>query len=344
MKTFFIANWRPEGGIWKLDFDPETEKIISVCKAADGQNTAYFETQEDILYVLSEIGGPGRLAGRIESFRMSESGLVKLDEVTGIPSGAPHLKLGNHGKTMYVASYATGAVCSVDVDAGRFGQITSLLDYEGHSIVPERQESPHAHMFCETPDGGYMVCVDLGTDELRVYAIEEDGCLKEHHVVKTPAGYGPRHMVFSKDGRYAYVVCELQYHLLSYRYLGEGQMELVSDLKVIEDLPEDQNWGGAIKISSDGDRLYISNRGTKLSSIDTISLKDPASPERKGTFPDCAHPRDYLFFEAAGKEYLLCLNMTTEITALYAFDPLTNTYRFLDQTNEIPMPVCAAVL
>ena len=342
IKTFYIANWRDEGGIWKLDFDPAEEKIVYVGKAADGWNTSYFDQQGDVLYVLSEIGGPGDLAGKVESFRMSAEGLEKLDEVNGVPSGAPHLRLGNGNKTMYVASYSTGAVCSFSIDGSRLGPVTSLLTYEGHSIYPGRQESSHAHMFCQTPDGQYMVCVDLGTDELRVYAIAVDGSLKEHAFFKAPAGYGPRHMVFSKDGNYAYVVCELQYHLLTYRYLGEGKFELINDLTVIEDLPEDQNWGGAIKLSVDGDRLFTSNRGTKLSSIDILSLNSPEAPARISSLGGLAHPRDFMFFEAEGKQYLLCLNMTSEITAFYAFDPASDTFRFLDQTTEIPMPVCIA--
>lgn len=339
-KTFYIASWRPEGGVYRVGFDPESGRITQTAQAAPGTHTSYFERDGDLLYVLSEIVGPGDLAGILESFRMTEGGLEPVDRAEGVPSGAPHLRLGNGGRTMYIASYTTGAVCSLDVTRGRFGGITTLLRHSGRGQDPVRQEGPHAHMMCPTPDGRYVVCVDLGTDELRVYAVGGDGALSPHGTVKVPAGYGPRHMVFSRDGQYAYVVCELRYRLLTYRYLGDGTFRPVGDTRIIPDLPEDQNWGGAIKLSRDGALLFTTNRGRQHSSIDVLSLRNPAGPERVGALESCAHPRDFAVFEEAGREHLVCLNMTSDNVTFYAFDRASVTFTPLDSTDAIPMPVC----
>lgn len=340
-KTFYIACWRPEGGIYAFDFNFDTRKIESVRLAAPGSHTAYFDQRDDILYVLSEIGETGR-EGAIESFRMKDGALTKIDEVRGILSGAPHIRLGQDGRTMYVASYSTGEVSSVDVKDGIFGPVTGVIPHSGGSAHPIRQAAPHAHMMCQTPDGGYVVCVDLGTDQLRVYRILEDGTMSLSGTVAVPAGYGSRHMVFSKDGRYAYVVCELQYHLVTYRYLGDGRFEMVRDLKVLEDLPEDQNWGGAIRLSEDGKWLYTTNRGTEQSSIDLLSLEDPEAPALVASMTDCAHPRDFMVLTVDGDTYLFCLNMTADSTAVYLWDEEKKGWDLLDKTEETPMPVCIA--
>ena len=340
IRTFHIACWREEGGIYEMKFDTSTGRIVSVGREAEGSHTSYFEREGDILYALSEIPGPGLLAGKVESFRVTPGGLEKIDTLTGIPSGCPHLRLIRGGRYLAVTSYQTGAVCSAGVDGGRFGPVVSLLDYAGRSADPVRQDRSHGHMLCPTPDGEYLVCVDLGTDELRVYAAKENGALEPRGTVKVPAGYGPRHMVFSPDGTYAYVVCEIKYRLLTYRYPGGGAFEPVNDLTVIPDLEDGQDAGGAIKMSADGKALFISNRGPKASSIDILSLADPERPVKTGAFTACSHPRDFMFFSEGDREYLLCLNMTKDTAEVLSFDPGALTFTPLDATDAIPMPVC----
>ena len=147
-------------------------------------------------------------------------------------------------------------------------------------------------------------------------------------------------MAFSPDGRYAYVVCELRYRLLTYRYMGGGAFAPVHDLTVIPDLEDDQNAGGAIKMSFGGKALFISNRGPKSSSIDILSLSDPERPRRIGAYTGCSHPRDFMFFSEGGREYLLCPNMTKDTVEVLSFDPGALSFTPLDATDAIPMPVC----
>ncbi len=346
IRTFFIADWNREGGVYALDFDFDQEKVLGVQKAAEGKNTSYFERDGEILYVLSEIGGPGKFAGKVESFEIlaaeGADALKKIDEFVGIPSGCPHLRLSNDRKTLYFASYGTGAVASLSVDHGKFGKITSCIPYIGKSVNPARQESPHAHMMCTDPSGKFVFCCDLGTDEVRMYRILSEGEMLPAGALRTPAGYGPRHMIFSQDGKYLYVVCELFYHLLVYALDQEGGGTLVRDIEIAPELPEDQNWGAAIKFSRDGKLLFTSNRGTKISMIDVFDMTDPENPQRFSTLPGLSHPRDFMLLEDYEKPYLIVLNMVTETVEFYAFDRENMKFTLLDSTKEIPSPVCIA--
>lgn len=335
-KTFYAASWQEEGGVYEMRFDLPRGRFTSVKKAAEGTYTSYFERDGEILYVLSEIPGPR--AGKLESFRVTKEGLTPLDQLSGIPGGCPHMRLIRGGKILAAASYETGDVFTVKADAGRFGSVISLLEHAGHGADPVRQGSSHGHMVCITPDDGFLVCVDLGTDEMRVYALDEGGALRERPGVKVPAGYGPRHMLFSPDGKYAYVVCELKYHLLTFRYLGSGRFEPVGDLEVIPELEKGQHAGGAIRLSRDGTTLFTTNRGTKESSVDVLSLSDPAHPKWRGALTDCSHPRDILFFSDGEKEYLLCPNLTKSAVTVWAYDPGRSSFTFLDGTGAVPRP------
>ena len=341
-RTFFIADWNREGGVYALDFDFDSGKITAVDKAAEGHNTSFFEKDGEILYVLSEIGGPGKFAGLVESFERKDGKLLKIDEFRGIPSGCPHLRLSNDKKALYFASYQTGAVASLSVDQGRFGKITSCIPYEGSSVNRFRQEASHAHMMCTDPSGKYVFCCDLGTDEVRMYRILSEGEMLPVGALKTPEGYGPRHMVFSQDGKYLYVVCELFYHLLVYALDGKGGGSLIRDIEIDPALPADQNWGTAIQFSADSRLLLTSNRGTEISMIGLFSMENQEKPVRIAALPGLAHPRDFMLFEELEKPYLIVLNMTSEAVEFYAFDREKLTFTLLDSTKEIPSPVCIA--
>ncbi|MBR6321576.1 MAG: lactonase family protein [Lachnospiraceae bacterium] len=343
-RTFFIADWKREGGVYSLDFDFDSGRCGAVKKAAEGHNTSYFERDGDILYVLSEIGGPGKFAGKVESFEITDGGesLKKLDEFKGIPSGCPHLRLSNDKKTLYFASYGTGAVASLSVDKGKFGALTSCIPYAGKSVNRFRQEASHAHMMCTAPSGAYVLCCDLGTDEVRVYKIGEDGGMTAAGALKTPAGYGPRHMAFSLDGRYLYVICELKYRLLVYALDENCGGKLIRDVDITPDLPDDQHSGAAIKFSKDGKLLLTSNRGSKCSTIDVFSMEDPENPALLATLPGLSHPRDFVLLEDLEKPYLIVLNMISETVEFYAFDRENMRFTLLDSSKGIPAPVCIA--
>ena len=342
-RTFYIADWNREGGVYALDFDFDSGKCGAVKKAAEGQNTSYFETDGEILYVLSEIGGPGKFAGKVESFEIADGGetLKKLDEFVGIPSGCPHLRLSNDKKTLYFASYGTGAVASLSVDHGKFGKITSCIPYEGSSVNRFRQEASHAHMMCTDPSGAYVFCCDLGTDEVRMYRIGEDGGMTDAGVLKTPLGYGPRHMAFSQDGRYLYVLCEMKYRLLVYRLSGASG-ELIRDIDITPGLPDSQHSGAAIRFSKDGKLLFTSNRGKERSMIDVFSMENPENPVLAATLPGLSHPRDFMLLEDYGKPYLIVLNMIRETVEFYAFDRENLCFTLQDSAKGIPAPVCIA--
>jgi len=339
IKTYFIACWLPEGGVWALNYDTSKQKILSVRKAAEGAHTSYFERQGNVLYVLSELGGPGDLAGIVQSFNIEGDILHKLDRAQGIPSGSPHLKLVSNGKVLAFASYTTGAVASLSVAEGWFGSLTSLLPYDGHSVNERRQERSHAHMICPAPTGKSIVTCDLGTDTLRIYDLEDDGSLRFREAVPTPLGCGPRHMVFSQDGRYAYVVTELKYRLLIYRW-EQDTLHFLRELVIRPDLREGEDWGGAIRLDPEEKLLYTTNRGKKQSTVDVLSLQDPENPILKFSLNGCAHPRDFQVELLDGKRTLILLNMTTDTVEFYEIDEKDGNFQLKDRTDRIPCPVC----
>jgi 6-phosphogluconolactonase (cycloisomerase 2 family) len=124
--------------------------------------------------------------------------------------------------------------------------------------------SSHVHLAVPTPDNKYVVSADLGADKLFVYRYDASQAkpLQPAKVptVQLPGGSGPRHTLFSSDGKHAWLVLEMtaQVAVFDYHDGGFKQTQLV-DMK--NKGVDEKNGGGALHTSPDGKFLYVTNRG-----------------------------------------------------------------------------------
>ena len=93
----------------------------------------------------------------------------------------------------------------------------------------KRQEHAHAHCVAFTPDEERVLVTDLGADRIFLYRFDRETLsLSPAGNVALCPGAGPRHMVFSRDGRFLYLVTELsnQVYVYQYHYRREGAAAL----------------------------------------------------------------------------------------------------------------------
>ncbi len=83
--------------------------------------------------------------------------------------------------------------------------------------------------------------------------------LKSSNEVKP--GSGPRHLIFSKDGKFVYLLQELDGIVTSFSY-ADGIMEKISETTVVASDFKGDIGAADIHISPDGKFLYATNRGT----------------------------------------------------------------------------------
>jgi len=109
-----------------------------------------------------------------------------------------------------------------------------------------------------------FVC-DLGLDKILAYRFDaRRGTLTPHDppFARARRGAGPRHMVFHPDGRFAYVVNELNSTVTAFRYYANAGV--LHDVHTVSTLPEHfegANTGAEIDVHPSGKFLYVSNRG-----------------------------------------------------------------------------------
>ena len=181
-----------------------------------------------------------------------------------------------------------------------------IIGFDGSGPNHDRQSSSHPHCVIPTPDGKYLCIVDLGTDSIHVLTKR----LEPVSEIAMPAGSGPRHLVFSPDGKYAFCITEMKSSICVMRY-ENGNSEFISEVSSLPPEFSGESCAAAIRISDDGRHLYASNRGDS-----SIAVFEVDGPELKNPlFVPCggSSPRD-IFISG---EYMLCANeFSDDVTVL----------------------------
>ena len=191
-------------GIWSVDLDDETGVLSGARQVAVTPAPSFVATDPDgrVLYAGNE-----HADGTITTFEVTGDGLV---ERGTRPSGGDdpcHLVV--DGDHLLLTNYTSGTLAVIERTDDALAPGGQVFGHEGGGPVADRQDGPHAHFVAVAPGGAHVLVVDLGTDELRRYARTDDGLRPDGIAAALPAGTGPRHLAFSADGRFAYVVGEL---------------------------------------------------------------------------------------------------------------------------------------
>ena len=240
MYDIYIASAVENGGLYH--YKCNNQKKLSFVGYTALNKPVYSAIYDNKIYSLSRDycdGNTGLISNELNNDNSigNELEIIDTKGVCGC-----HLCIGNG---IYVTNYLSGSVFKVP---------DTIINHKGHSINPKRQEMPHPHFVCETPDRKYICVVDLGIDKIIVYTHG----LEQISEVNIKAGYGPRHMVFSDDGTLAMIACELSSTVETLLYT-DGDFTYIDSYNC---LPEDfsgESTVAAIRIKND--KLYVSNRG-----------------------------------------------------------------------------------
>lgn len=199
-----------------------------------------------------------------------------------------------HKGYMMTADYSGGSISIFPIkENGAIGDIHQKLTFQGNGPVTSRQESSHIHQLRVVPGHEDMILAsDLGSDRIRLLQFSKaDGRLTHISDVICPAGSGPRHMEFSKDGRILYCIAELSGEVLVYSINHTG-----SEFSLIQQIQADEvNAGGSadIHIHPDGRHLYTSHR-LDNDGIAIFDVLPDGTLEKTGYARTARHPRNFM--------------------------------------------------
>lgn len=209
-----------------------------------------------------------------------------------VTNGADPCHIITDDKNVITANYSGGNITVFFKNAdGSLTEAKQVLQLSGNGPNKERQEASHLHMVAFSKDHKYVLAVDLGADKIYVYDYNADASkdiLTFKGNVSVKPGAGPRHLTFDADGKYVYVLNELDGGLLTYSF-SKGALTLVDDTSV---MPKDYTGdfgAAAILLSPDGKFLYATNRAEantisvfKVLKNGKLELKETISTLGKG--------------------------------------------------------------
>ena len=231
----------------------------------------------------------------------------------------------------YVAGQGRGNIRLYPIDsAGVIGAASQMIEHDGKSVNPERQECSHPHMIITTPDNRHAVVPDLGTDKVYLYALDADrGQLSAARTLELPIGAGPRHAAFHPSLPLMYVINELDSTLATFSYDADDSWALLgieSTLPAGYQQPAERpNTTADVHVHPSGNFLYGSNRGHD--SIVIYRLDADGTPHYLGNEATRgAWPRAFMI-DPRG-ELLVVGNRHSDNAAVFSIDAATGSLTF----------------
>ena len=225
-----------------LTLSPDGKHLYAVSEYNDGRQGAYsFDLSQDKAYL---------------SYPVFQSTVSK-EELK--QAGADPCHIVTDGNYVITANYTGGDISVFPLDAeGKLKAETQHIAFVGKTP----KHVAHIHCIIPTPDKKYILATDLGND--RVYRFRYNKKARKNAEVLTAqqVAYevsdrqGPRHLTFSKDGRFAYLIGELGGECVVLGY-HKGKLKEVQRLMADEG---DGRGSADIHISPDGRFLYTSHR------------------------------------------------------------------------------------
>ena len=288
-------------GIHLYDVDVE-EGTLSERKVVPVNNSSYVVKSKNGKYLYS-IADEG-----VAVFAIKEDGdLEPINKVDIDGMRGCYLSVDDNGKYLFVGGYHDGKVTAVHTHRdGRLGKVFDGVFHKGIGSVAERNFRPHVSCVLPTPEGKYICAVDNGIDQVKLYRINTArNRLELVDILRCKRESGPREIVFSKDGKYAYILFELINKVGVFRYKDNGktpEFELIQTIETLSDeLDPLHDCAAAITISPDGKYLFTSTAGDNSVAMFTINQEDgtlvkdfalPISgeyPKDIALFPDGKH-------------------------------------------------------
>lgn len=169
-------------------------------------------------------------------------------------------------KYLFVSGYHDGKITVLRLlEDGGVGEITDEIYHKGLGSIAERNFRPHVSCVKMTRDNKYLCAADLGMDHVNVYRMDhEKGKLKSVDIIHSEMESAPRHLKFSKDGRFLYIVHEIKNNIDVYSYEDRNnnpELEKIQSISTLNEYHAGGSAASALNFSVDDNYLVSSNAG-----------------------------------------------------------------------------------
>lgn len=337
MSVFYVGSYDKQKGIYICNLDQVTGVVSLVGKIETTDWVSYAIKEKDYIYVSYKNSTKKDNAGGMGSFKIVNNNLIELSHAVSNGRSYTHLCLSPDHKYLFGANYHAGTTVAYEIDNHK---ITKKIDVVYHrGMGPDlfgRQSMPHVHYVGITPQKKYLYSVDLGSDQVVMYKYQQGKLIEQPkaniHVIP---GSGPRHMLFSQDGKHAYLVNEIANNIMVFD-VGEESCVLSQKISTLPYGFKKENSAAAIRLSKDGKYLMVSNRGHNSIALYRIS-ELTGKIGLLGFYHVGKNPRDFNIID----DFVICAS--EDSNELEVFKIGDDCLIPLNEKISIPSPVCICV-
>jgi 6-phosphogluconolactonase len=350
-------------GIYAYRFDESSGKLALLGVAAETVNPSFLAAVASgkFLYAVNELQKyQGASSGAVTAFALDRNTgkLTQLDEVASHGADPCYISFDRSGKYVLVANYTGGTVAAFPLSPdGHIGEASSVVMDTG-ALGPNkaRQEHSHAHMIEVSAHNRYAYVSDLGLDRVLIYKFDAStGKLSEGASAVAAAnagppasndffsatlapGTGPRHVAFSTDGKFMYVIGELDSTVTVF---ANDKNESWRSIQKISALPSGfagQNTAAEIAVHPSGKFLYTSNRGDNSIAVFAIDRTTGKLTLVQRVPSGGKAPRNFVIDPNGA--HLLAANQESGNIVEFRIDQATGKLTTVGEVAKVAAPVC----
>lgn len=216
------------------------------------------------------------------------------------------------GRFLFGASYGGHKVTVNPIGAnGVVGQVQQVI-----------ATKPNAHAILPDPSNRYVLHTSLGGDVVHQQRFDaKTGLLSANSpdAVSVKPKAGPRHLVFAPNGKFVYLLNELDASLYVFSY-DAASGTLGKELQVVDTLPKgfatDKPWAADLHLTPDGKFLYASER--RSSTLAAFRVGGDGTLALVDNYPTEKQPRGFNI-DPSGR-YLLAAGQLSNSMTSYEID------------------------
>jgi 6-phosphogluconolactonase len=330
-------------GIMVYRFYVESGKLAYLSQIEGVSNPSYLcvSKNNNFVYAVNEDGKNGGVSSF--TFEPVQGKLTFLNRQSSAGADPCYISVDDDRKNVYVANYSSGSLAVLPI--GKNGSLeppSQVIQDEGKGPDTSRQQGPHVHTAYFSPNEKYLLYTDLGTDKLNIYRVHGSKTQplspSDPSFVNLKPGSGPRHVTFSADKKYLYVLQEMGSAITVFNFNGGKPKELQTVSLLTKDF-KGTNGAAAVHISPDGRFLYATDR------LDASGLVVYSINQESGELTLVQHvstygknPRDFTI-DPSGK-FLLAANQDSDTIIVFKIDSASGRLTMTSNRISVGNPVC----
>ncbi|MGF3065987.1 lactonase family protein [Facklamia sp. P13055] len=341
-EKYFLGGYtrRVNEGLTSITFDSQKETFTERELIDTIQNPTYLALSKDNRYLFT-IEKEEPFSGVAVYKKKHNDTWIKKNYFYHTKAAGCHLFYLDSKKVLYLSNYHEGTIEIYHLNDDEIKHIQTVT-HDGSSVHPNQTQS-RIHFTSTFNQDKFLYVCDLGSDKIYVYSLAENGSISHlEQSLNIPAGTGPRHLAIHPNQKFIYIIGELNNTTILCHLKQNGHLEIIESYHNIPTDSHPEATGAAIRISKDGNFLYVSTRyqdQITLFGVDKtsgkLSLLQSISSYGKV-------PRDFCL--SHDEKYLIVAHQDSDYLTLFKRNSASGIISLTDTKAYAPECVCILAL